>query len=167
MAYLRWQSGILCWAAGAWQSWKAWANAPDSRAYSMAWSNKPSLISSWLPSSGSMLDAHAKATWAWQSNGLLHWVCLQAMQRDSRHCSCIRWTTFAAGLTCLVARAPPWALASLKEPSHMPTALYICTAPFQSPPSTKCLSASLKDDSPCSCFAISTWVSASWPCRRR
>lgn len=32
MAYLRWQSLILCCAAGAWHSWKACAKAPDSRA---------------------------------------------------------------------------------------------------------------------------------------
>ena len=62
MAYLRWQSGIFCCAAGAWHSWKACANAPDSRAYSRAGSSSPSLMSSLVPSSGSMLDAQANAT---------------------------------------------------------------------------------------------------------
>ena len=46
----------------------------------------------------------------------------------------------------------------------MAAALYICTAAFQSPPSTKCFSASLKAPSPWSCSAISTCVSANWSC---
>ena len=46
----------------------------------------------------------------------------------------------------------------------MAAALYICTAAFHSPPSTKCFSASLKAPSPWSCSAISTCVSANWSC---